>query len=84
MLQEGRRVTSKSPIVRVEFEYADGTIQRLTGPPAEAWLEDMNNVLAVTQIRSGQPRAETYPWVWSTKADPPPPEDPFENYEGTD
>ena len=54
-------------IVRVEMEYADGAIQRLTGPPAEAWLEDINNVLAAAQIRYGQSQIETYPWQWTPK-----------------
>ena len=52
-------------IVKVEMEYADGSVQRLVGPPAEAWLEDMNNVLAMSQIRCGQPQIETYPWKWT-------------------
>ena len=52
-------------IVRVEMEYADGAIQRLEGPPAEAWLEDMNSVLAAAQIRYGQSQIEIYPWQWT-------------------
>ena len=56
-------------IVRVELAYEDGSVQTLTGPPAEAWLEDVNNVLAFAQIRSGQPAIGTFPWKWSTTDD---------------
>jgi len=73
-------VPDKSPIVRVEFEYADGSIQRLSGPPAEAWLEDVNNVMATWQLRYGQ-RGEIYPWEHFTKR---PWGNEFRNYEGTD
>jgi hypothetical protein len=79
-------VPSDSPIVRVEFEYADGRIQTLSGPPAEQWLEEINSVVAFTQIRCGQQQISDFPWKWSTKTSPPPPppRDTFEHYEGMD
>lgn len=79
-------MSSEAPLVRVEMEYADGTIQRLTGPPAEAWLEDVNSVIALASIRYGSPPLDKYPWEWTdkkteqTRADL----DQFKDYEGTD
>jgi hypothetical protein len=52
-------------IVRVEMEYADGAIQRLEGPPAEAWLEDVDSVIAQAHIRYSKSPIETYPWKWT-------------------
>lgn len=73
----------QTPIVRVELEYADGSIQRLVGPPAEAWLEDVNNVVAAAHIRYSRSQMGEYPWehlmrpLNETR-------DRFKNYEGTD
>lgn len=78
----------KAPIVRVEFEYADGSIQRLTGPPAEAWLEDVNNVIALTHIRYSRSPIEEYPWEWSKRATEKKKKgdlrSSFDEYDGTD
>jgi hypothetical protein len=79
-------VTDKSQMVRVEFEYADGSIQRLIGPPAEAWLEDVNNVIALTHIRYGKGPMNDYPWEWTDRISEDKRRDlgRFEGYEGTD
>lgn len=58
-----------NPCVRVEFEYEDGRIQRLTGSAAEKWLKDVNGVLAAQQIRYGCPQVPDYPWEFSKKGD---------------
>jgi len=52
-------------IVRVEMEYADGAVQRLEGPPAEAWLEDMDSVVTAAHIRYSRSPIGVYPWKWS-------------------
>ena len=56
-------------VVRVEFEYADGSIKKLTGDSAVTWLEDVCNVLAAAQLRYGRSQIAEYPWVWTNKAD---------------
>jgi hypothetical protein len=58
-------VSEPSPIVRVEFEYADGRIQRLTGKDAERWLTEVNGVVGAAQLRYGQPQISEYPWTWT-------------------
>lgn len=80
-------MTDQSPIVRVEFEYADGSIQRLTGPPAEAWLEDVNNVIAAAHIRYSRSQMGDYPWEWTDRVSEDRKKDPrarFDDYDGTD
>lgn len=76
-------MADKGPLVRVELEFADGSIQRLTGPPADAWLEDVNNIVALQHIRSGsKPLREDYKWEHLPGGSHPLAS--FENYEGTD
>lgn len=78
-------MADKSPMVRVEFEYADGTIQRLVGPPAEQWLDEINAVITFTQVRCGQRQISDFPWEWTHKIDEDQgPNDRFAGYEGTD
>ena len=55
----------ESPLVRVEFEYANGSIQFLTGESADAWLEDVNT--AVTASRSTGP-LRNYQWEWINRS----------------
>jgi hypothetical protein len=59
-----------NPCIRVEFEYQDGRIQRLTGTAAEKWLKDVNGVLAAQAIRYGQTQIlHDHPWEFSRKDD---------------
>lgn len=73
---------SDSPLVRVELEFADGKVQTLSGDAANAWLKNVNDILALSQFRSGSPQMKEYPWEHSET--PPPKPDPFRHYEGTD
>ena len=73
-----------APLIRVEMEFADGTIRKLEGPPAAAWLEDVDNVVMAAHIRYGRTQIETYPWEETTKEKELEARDPFKNYEGTD
>ena len=54
-----------NPCIRVEFEYVDGRIQRLTGQAAEDWVKDVNGVLAAQAIRYGQTQTKEHPWEFS-------------------
>lgn len=77
-------MSEHSPVVRVELEFADGTVKRLVGPPAEAWMEDLNNVTAFHHIRTGNSAmSQDYKWEKVTQARRPR-IDRFEDYEGTD
>jgi len=58
-----------NPCIRVEFEYKDGRIQRLTEADAAKWLKDVNGVLAAQQIRYGCPQVPDYPWEISKRED---------------
>ena len=73
-----------SPIVRVEFEYADGAIQRLSGPPAEEWLKGVNNNIISNAVRYSEAGISDYPWEWTTKSAGFRESDPFEDYSGLD
>lgn len=78
-------MADKGPLVRVELEYADGSVQRLTGPPADAWLEDLNNVTAFHHIRTGHsPMRTDYKWEHISPESTKRQKDPFADYEGTD
>ena len=74
----------QTPIVRVELEYADGSIQRLVGPPAEAWLEDVNNIIGAAHIRYSRSQMGVHPWEWSQRESSDGAMDRFENYDGLD
>jgi len=56
-----------SPVVRVEFEYADGRIQQLTGEHAAAWMENVNTIVGMSELRYGSPQMEDYPWKFFNK-----------------
>ena len=63
---------SGTALVRVELEFADGTIKRLTGQDAERWLEKVNNVVVGVEPRLGCPQIPEFPWeIWrrSTESD---------------
>jgi len=57
----------ESPIIKVEFEYADGRVQRLTGTPAQAWLEEVNNIIAQAHIRYSRAPMSEFDWEWTTR-----------------
>lgn len=77
---------NSSPLVRIEMEYADGTIQRLTGPPAEHWLKEVNDVIVFTTVRCGQQQISDYDWQWTDRKTVRKADElgKFDNYEGTD
>jgi len=58
-----------NPCVRVEFEFSDGRIQRLTGQVAEDWINSVNNVLVAQAIRYGQSRVKDYSWECSERGE---------------
>ena len=58
-----------NPCIKVEFEYQDGRVQRLTGSAAERWLKDVNGVLATQAIHYGQSQTHDRPWTFSRKDD---------------
>jgi hypothetical protein len=64
----------------VELEFADGSVKRLVGPPADAWMEDLNNVTAFHHIRTGN-SAMSRDYQWE---EVPGPREQFKHYEGTD
>ena len=67
---ETHAATAKmSPLVRVEFEYADGRIQRLTGEHAESWAKNVNNIITLAAIRAGSEPMTEHPWVFTHKDD---------------
>lgn len=49
------------PLVRIEFEYADGTVRRLTGNAAEIWKDRMDSALFMAWIHGVQSGMEL-PW----------------------
>lgn len=51
----------ESAIVRVELEYANGSIQRLTGEMAAAWLEAINKAVTASQDQV----MVDYRWEWN-------------------
>ena len=57
-----------APVVRVEFEYRDGRIQRLTGEAAETWLKAVDNIVANGELKYGQTQMNDHPWEWDRKA----------------
>ncbi len=65
--------TKMNPCVRVEFEYADGRIQRLTGDDAKLWMKEVDGVIGMTHLRYSTPPLSDHPWVWLQK---PPEETP--------
>ena len=63
-----------TPLDRVEFEYADGRIQRLTGDAAIAWMKDINGPIIGAAIRYGQDQIRSdHPWKWTQRDDDTPP-----------
>lgn len=78
-------MSEDSPLVRVELEFADGSIRRLVGPPADAWLEDLNNITAFHHIRTGcSAMRQDYQWDEISPKAARRQKDPFADYEGTD
>lgn len=59
--------TKMKPCVRVEFEYEDGRIQRLTGDDAKLWMEEVNNVIGLAHLRYSTPPLSDHPWEWDQK-----------------
>lgn len=43
-------MSSQSDCVRVEFEYADGTVKHLVGKDAKVWMEEANGAFALSQM----------------------------------
>jgi hypothetical protein len=63
-----------TPLDRVEFEYADGRIQRLTGDAAIAWMKDINGPIIAQALRYSQDQIRSdHPWQWSRRNDETPP-----------
>jgi len=58
-----------NPCIRVEFEYEDGTIQKLEGEAAEAWLKNANDVIVLSEVRGGLVPMEDHPWVFTRKTE---------------
>ena len=58
-----------NPCVKIEFEYEDGRIQRLTGQAAEDWLKDVNGVLAAQAFRYGCSQTKEHPWAFARRDD---------------
>lgn len=51
------------PCVRVELEYQDGRVQRLTGAAAERWIYHMNALVGSHHVRYGaSPIPGDLPW----------------------
>jgi len=59
-----------NPCIRVEFEYEDGRIQRLTGEAAQAWLKNVDNIVGGCEIRYGQTQMNDHPWTFFRKEAP--------------
>lgn len=57
-------MSTKGKIIRIEMEYEDGQVQRLTGADAERWLREVNGILAAQQIRYGRTTLSNYEWEW--------------------
>ena len=49
-------------IIRVEFEYDDGSIQRLVGEEAAKWLDACNGQITMARVH-GLPFPE-FDWKW--------------------
>ena len=47
-------------LVRVEMEFADGKIQRLTGEAAQVWLKDVNGMVDLG--RAHGMHLKEHPW----------------------
>ena len=56
-----------NPCIRVEFEYKDGRVQRLTEQDAEDWLKEVNGVVAAQAFRYGQSQMKEHPWVFTRR-----------------
>jgi len=59
----------ENPCVRVEFQYQDGRVQRLTGNAANKWLSNVNGIVSAAQFRYGQSQMKEHPWEFSRKDD---------------
>jgi hypothetical protein len=53
-------------VVRIEMEYADGKVQRLTGPEAERWIGAVNGAVFNEAVRYGTNRFVDFNWEWTT------------------
>lgn len=60
---------NQSPMVKIEFEYEDGSVQRLRGPACQQWLQEVNDVIIFTTTRCGQQQLSDYQWEWTHKED---------------
>lgn len=76
----------QSRAVRIEFDYSDGSVQRLIGEAAERWLKEVNGVVMAASFRYGrQGQSPLSDFQWQTirggkKTLPC----AFDNYGGTD
>jgi len=50
------------PCVRVEFVFKSGRKQTLTGEAAEAWLKNVDDIVAAGELRYGQTQMNDHPW----------------------
>ncbi len=56
------------PVVQVvEFEYSDGTIQRLRGQAAADWLQEIETAIGAVEVSFGVSPVTQHPWQWSKR-----------------
>lgn len=56
----------KPKLIRLEFEYDDGSIQRLTGEEAHRWFREANAAVTISTIH-GAPFPGDFQWEWVRK-----------------
>lgn len=53
-------------LVKVVFEYEDGAISTMSGPPAQKWIEEIDGNITMNAVRYSTEGLAVYPWVWTT------------------
>lgn len=58
-------------LLKVTFEYDDGSARVLQGEPADEWMQETSQKLLMQSFRGGAPQTE-YPWTTCAKGEPRP------------